>query len=261
MLLSLQKGVLYGPVNSRRYGRSLGINLMPTDEKWCSFNCVYCHYGLTRHCTLDMGKAAAKLPSTDTVVAALEDALRSSMELDLITFSGNGEPTLYPDFARLADAVVGLRDRYRPSADVALLSNATGLVKQDVRDAIAGIDLPVLKLDAGTARTFRAVNRPAKGISYEDIVELLTSLDDIYVQTVLVDGSPSNCGPEEIAGLLPHHLVRHRSEDELVEGDPHFRGELLGPAVHSVRQAHLDGLHCGVLSNLMNRPGVTGSTA
>ena len=195
MLLNLQEGILYGPVNSRRYGRSLGINLMPGAYKLCSFNCVYCHYGWTRTCTMDMQSHAADLPAFEKVVSSLEEALKKPIRLDLITFSGNGEPTLYPRFPELVDAVVTLRNRYKPDARVALLSNATGLVLKEVRECVAKIDLPVLKLDAGTEEVFQAINRPAQGIHLKGIVECLSSLENIYLQTVFMDGSPSNTGP------------------------------------------------------------------
>lgn len=202
MVLSLQQGILYGPVNSRRYGKSLGINLMPCDFKLCSFNCLYCHYGLTRKCTTDIAAHAGHLPSPGDVAAALEEALKSPVEIDLITFSGNGEPTLYPGFPELVDSVVDLRDRYRPDAKVALLSNSSGLERTEVRDCMARIDLPVLKLDAGTPETFAAINRPAKGIRFERIVERLCMLEDICIQTVLVYGSPSNATSAELSAYF-----------------------------------------------------------
>jgi wyosine [tRNA(Phe)-imidazoG37] synthetase (radical SAM superfamily) len=179
MLLPLQTGILYGPVRSRRYGRSLGINLNPGAYKLCSFNCIYCHYGGTDKLTV-------------------ESALRSPTQLDVITFSGNGEPTLHPRFADIVDAVVRLRDEHRPGVKVALLSNSSGLGRPEVRQCIPRLDLPVFKLDAGTERTFRRVNRPAAGVKFGDIVSRLESLENVYIQTILIDGSPSNTHPDEI---------------------------------------------------------------
>lgn len=192
MLLQLQKGILYGPVNSRRYGKSLGINLSPSRYKLCSFNCVYCHYGWTKKCTTDMRRYEKDLPVLADVVAAVEQAVKSSVEFELITFSGNGEPTLYPAFGELVEAVAWHRDRFRPEAKLALLSNATALGRKQVRESIAKFDLPILKLDAGNAEKFKAVNRPARKVNYAEVVENLTELQDIYIQTVLVDGVPSN---------------------------------------------------------------------
>ena len=126
MVLTLKKGIIYGPVNSRRYGKSLGINLMPVDYKLCSFDCVYCHYGYTKICTGDVAPYHEDLPRLEQVVAAVEQALTSESEFQLITFSGNGESTLHPQFPEMVTAVAQLRNRYRPEARLALLSNASG---------------------------------------------------------------------------------------------------------------------------------------
>ena len=198
MLLELEQGILYGPVNSRRYGRSLGINLMPSEYKFCSFNCVYCHYGHTRVCSMDTASQADRLPALGEVTAALEKALRAKPKLDVITFSGNGEPTLYPQFAELVDEVVRLRDEYLPDARLTLLSNSSGLEREAARRVLDKIDLPMLKLDAGIERTFRAVNRPCRAVSFERIVQRLIELTRKYLQTVFLDGTPSNVTDEEL---------------------------------------------------------------
>lgn len=197
-LLSMHDGILYGPVNSRRYGRSLGINLMPATAKLCSFNCVYCHYGLTARCTLDAGKYDSELPGYEDVVSAVDSAFKSDVLFDQITFSGNGEPTLHPNFPEIVDAVVDLRNRHRPDVKVALLSNSTGLVREDVQECLGRIDRPIMKLDAGTAKGFRAINRPARDVSFEEVTYLLSTVSDIFLQTVLVDGHPSNVKPEDL---------------------------------------------------------------
>jgi wyosine [tRNA(Phe)-imidazoG37] synthetase (radical SAM superfamily) len=202
MVLQLKQGVLYGPVNSRRYGKSLGVNLMPGSYKLCSFNCQYCHFGWTDQRAVDLSEFAADLPTADAVVAEVERAAKSSLEFGLITFSGNGESTLHPQFPEIVDRVVTVRDRHRPDAKVALLSNSTGLLQPGVRHAIARIDLPVLKLDAGTAKTFKAINRPAPEIDYDAVVEQLCSVENIYIQTVLVGGAPSNTTPEDLAAYF-----------------------------------------------------------
>ncbi len=202
MLLKLQKGILYGPVNSRRYGKSLGINLMPAQSKLCSFNCVYCHYGTTNRCTMNIDQYSGELPDFDKVIKKLEKKLQTDIELDLITFSGNGEPTLYPRFGELVEAVAQLRGKYRPEAKIALLSNSTGLGCEDVVDSLDMIDLPILKLDAGNEDTFRVINRPTRSIKFEDIFERLFSLDGIYIQTVFVEGQLSNIGNDDLADYI-----------------------------------------------------------
>ena len=202
MVLPLQVGILYGPVNSRRLGKSLGINLMPGAYKVCSFNCVYCHYGWTKKHTMDVQQSVQDLPALDRVVEALEIAARSALDFDYLTFSGNGEPTLYPRFAELVDEVVRIRDQYRPEVRIALLSNSTGLVRTAVRDSLYKIDFPVFKLDAGREGTFRKVNRPAKGVQFSEILALLSPRENICLQTVLIEGSPSNVSQEDLAAYF-----------------------------------------------------------
>lgn len=198
-VLPLQIGVLYGPINSRRLGRSLGINLMPTKYKLCSFDCVYCHYGRTDVSAVDLEPYRTDLPSVNDVVAAVEEALTSSMRFDYLTFSGNGEPTLHPDFAEIVERLTVLRQRHQPALKIALLSNSSGLFKETVRKACARIDLPVFKLDVGNERMFKKVNRPAHEVKFSDMVQNLTALEHVYLQTVFMSGDPSNVEPQELA--------------------------------------------------------------
>ena len=199
MLLPLQKAILYGPIESRRLGRSLGINLMPSGFKLCSFNCVYCHYGWTKKHTLDFRACYEHLPPMDDVVRAVEEAAKSKIPFDFLTFSGNGEPTLYPNFPELVERVVRIRDRHRPRARIALLSNSSGLLYEEIRGIISRIDMPVFKLDAGSKQKFKEINRPARGIHFAELLDLLASMPDIYIQTVLVQGTPSNMSKEDIS--------------------------------------------------------------
>ncbi len=175
---------------------------MPTNYKLCSFNCVYCHYGWTEVLTKEVNPFIKDLPGFDDVVRELKRALVSSQEFDYITFSGNGEPTLYPEFANVVSELVELRDRYRPGVRIALLSNSSGLDDETVRDSVTLIDLPVFKLDAGTEGTFKAVNRPARGIKYSEIIAHLGSLGGISVQTVLIAGTPHNTSESELEGYM-----------------------------------------------------------
>jgi wyosine [tRNA(Phe)-imidazoG37] synthetase (radical SAM superfamily) len=158
----------------------------------CSFNCVYCHYGWTKKQTIDFNKYHKDLPSIDEVVKSITQALKSSLEFDFLTFSGNGEPTLYPKFTELLEEVVRLRNIYRPQVNLALLSNSTGIVREDVQLSLSKIDFAFLKLDAGTEEKFGAINRPARGINFSEIIDSLCSAKRLYIQTVLLDGSPSN---------------------------------------------------------------------
>ena len=114
--------IVFGPVHSRRLGTSLGINLLPYDGKLCSFDCIYCECGLNKDF-----RTKTKLPNRENVRLALSDKLNSlkteGIELDVITFAGNGEPTMHPDFHTIIDDTIELRDRYYPNSKISVLSN------------------------------------------------------------------------------------------------------------------------------------------
>lgn len=197
-ILPLQRGIIYGPVASRRLGRSLGVNLMPTAYKACSYNCIYCHYGWTKLKTDRMEALAKDLPSVEQVKAALAGSLASGVDPEYITFSGNGEPTLHPDFPQMVEVAVRLRDRFAPQAKTCVLSNATGLDRPAVVAALQMLDLRVLKLDAGAEQTWRVVNRPARGLQFERLLAGLQAVRDWVLQSVFFHGRISNAGPQEV---------------------------------------------------------------
>ena len=122
---------VFGPIHSRRLGISLGVNLSPNDGKVCSFDCLYCEAGFNAQ-----GAGVSGLPSRSEVRRRLEEKLRdmqaSGSGLDVITFSGNGEPTLHPDFAGIVDDTLALRDRFFPSAKVSVLTNSTRIDRDEV---------------------------------------------------------------------------------------------------------------------------------
>lgn len=196
--LPLQQGIIYGPIKSRRLGASLGINLMPVDYKLCSFNCVYCHYGFTDTHTTDLSKNASDLPKPEEVEKALGDWLKKDKNINFITFSGNGEPTLHPDFDEITRRVRKIRDRYVPEVQVAILSNSTGLVLPQVKRALSNLDKVFMKLDCGTSGMFQKINRPAEPVKYEDVVENLKTLDGIIIQSVFVGGRVTNTDKDEV---------------------------------------------------------------
>jgi len=199
MLLELKKGILYGPVNSRRLGKSLGVNLMPWKYKLCSFNCIYCHFGWTDKHTRYINSNLDDLPKIDEVIKVIEEVCKSDLEFNYITFSGNGEPTLYPNFLELVYEVRKIRNKLRGDAKIALLSNSTNLSSADVQRAISYIDYPMFKLDAGREDTFRIINYPSDGISFDSILGNLEKLGDrIIIQTILMDGEPNNVNLEEL---------------------------------------------------------------
>lgn len=192
MLLDLQKDIIYGPVHSRRLGRSLGINLLPLARKTCSFNCVYCQYGWTEiHRTEKIGNVL--FPSVEDVRKALIKALTALKKPpSYITFSGNGEPTLHPHFGQMVKEVTVTRNELAPEAATAILSNSVLISRKDIREAILKLDVRIMKLDCGTPKMFRRYNQPCAGVDLEDITEGLAEMPCVTIQTLVSSGKSGN---------------------------------------------------------------------
>ena len=199
---------IFGPIHSRRLGTSLGVNLSPRDGKVCSFDCLYCEAGFNAQ-----GPGTTGLPSREEVARLLEQKLKAMKEagqqLDVITFSGNGEPTMHPDFEGVIDDTLRLRDQYFPAVKVSVLSNATRLSNPAVCRALRRVDNNILKLDSAIASTVAKIDRPV-GNSY-DVSEVIRQLEDFgencIVQTMILRGSydgqsVDNTSDEEIASLI-----------------------------------------------------------
>ena len=150
--------IVYGPIHSRRLGVSLGMEVMPLQHKLCTFDCVYCECGFNKPVSHPV------LPTREEVRAALERKLQAlqseGVRPDVITFSGNGEPTLHPDFLGIIRDTVGLRDKYCPGAKVSVLSNSTQLGREDVVEALRLCDNRILKLDSAIDETMRRIDQP-----------------------------------------------------------------------------------------------------
>lgn len=204
--------IVYGPIHSRRLGVSLGMNLMPTDVKVCTFDCIYCE------CGFNQVVSHPTLPSREQVREALEQALLHysiipmSPEqpplppIDVITFSGNGEPTLHPDFLGIIEDTCALRDRYCPQAKVSVLSNATQLGRDEVVQALRLCDNRILKLDSAIDTTMQLIDAPVKkDITVAEIVNKLKVFQgDFTLQTCFLRGQVGekmvdNTTPEELA--------------------------------------------------------------
>lgn len=182
----LREDTVFGPIFSRRLGSSLGINLLPREGKICSFDCIYCECGWNRD-----GLADKRIPSADEVRSALEAKLsrlaERHTEIDSITFSGDGEPTLNPEFPRIIDDTLGLRDRYCPGTKVSVLSNATRVHIPEVLRALRKVDNPIMKIDAPTDELVQKINRPAPGYSLQRVVEALRGFEgDFVLQTMFL---------------------------------------------------------------------------
>ena len=192
--------IIYGPIHSRRLGVSLGINLMPTTAKLCTFDCVYCE------CGWNQPVSHPSLPTRADVCAALESQLSAAIEpIDVITFSGNGEPTLHPDFLGIIQDTCALRDQYCPKAKVSVLSNSTQLGRIDVFEALRLCDNRILKLDSAIDATMRLIDKPVNAqLTVKQIVQWLSIFDgDFTLQTCFLRGeyqgqTIDNTTPEEL---------------------------------------------------------------
>ncbi len=180
--------IIVGPIHSRRLGSSLGINLLPQYGKLCNFDCIYCECGWNAD-----GRSDTKIPSVEQVESALEHRLKElvaeGLKVDSITYSGNGEPTLHPQFSEIVDVTVKLRNRYSPNAVISLLSNATRIEKPKIKEALKKIDNPILKIDSPIESYFKLLNNPSKGISLEKIITALADLKGHFIlQTMFLKG-------------------------------------------------------------------------
>ena len=205
----LFQSIIYGPIHSRRLGTSLGVELMPLEHKLCTFNCVYCE------CGWNTPVSHPVLPTREEVREALEDKLRQMSKcedgemskcLDVITFSGNGEPTLHPDFLGIIQDTCVLRDQYCPKAKVSVLSNSTQLGRKEVVEALRLCDNRILKLDAATDEMMRRIDLPVnEKLNVDTIIGWLQQFEgDFTLQTCFLrgehDGKPiDNTTPEELA--------------------------------------------------------------
>jgi wyosine [tRNA(Phe)-imidazoG37] synthetase (radical SAM superfamily) len=196
-MLNLQKGIIYGPVHSRRLGTSLGLNILGSRTKVCSFDCVYCQYGWTG--TWEDEKTDIHLPTAENIKDALTAKL---VEIDYqpgyITFSGNGEATLHPEFPGIVDAVIEVKNKYSPTSKTAILSNSSEIFKKDVKLALEKLDEIIMKLDAGTDKIFSSYNRPRNYVNIDKITEELASMKNVTIQTLFCNGTSGNHSEENI---------------------------------------------------------------
>lgn len=239
---------IVGPIRSRRLGMSLGVNLLPADGKVCSFDCLYCECGYNKD------HRGGHLPDSSCVMKQLEEKLKSMFDngesLDVITFAGNGEPTLHPDFALVIDRTIELRNQYFPAAKVSVLSNATRMSVPSVHEALLKVDNNILKIDGAFDETIRLIDRPLDShFNVANIVEGMKSFKgQLIVQTMFVRGSHDgidfdNTKPEETASwrdlmreIKPHQIMvysldRPTPEKNLVKISHEEMEEIVKPLI------------------------------
>lgn len=208
MATFLFDSIVFGPVSSRRLGVSLGINLLPVSRKVCSYNCIYCECGWTP----DMPVTKEKLPSRKAVYDALRAKLTEMKEKgkapDVITYAGNGEPTLHPAFAGIIDDSVALRNEFFPEARISVLSNGSMLHRKSVRNALKKVDMNCLKLDSAIPGTVQQLNQPHVKVDSGSFEKYTADFEGKFIiQTLFVRGECNgrivdNTTPEEISAWL-----------------------------------------------------------
>lgn len=196
--------IAYGPIHSRRLGISLGMEIMPLEHKLCTFNCVYCECGWNEPVNHPV------LPTREQIKTALETKLQALQKEqivpDVITFSGNGEPTIHPDFIGIIRDTCVLRDTYCPKAKVSVLSNSTQLGRKEVVEALKLCDNRILKLDAATDTMMRRIDKPVnEQLEVKTIIRYLAQFKgDFTLQTCFLRGEHNgeiidNTTSEELA--------------------------------------------------------------
>ena len=206
-MTSLYDNIIFGPVRSRRLGLSLGVNLLPIESKLCSFDCIYCECGWNAD-----HPGRRRFNAREDVAAMLDETLARMVAEgtppDVITFAGNGEPTMHPDFEAIIEDTLRLRDKHAPSAKVSVLSNATQIHREDVCRALRRVDNNILKLDSAFDATAQLVNNPAANYSVAATVERMKQFSGQFtLQTMFLRGEYQgqhidNTTAEEVAAWL-----------------------------------------------------------
>ena len=206
-MTALYHDIIFGPIHSRRLGLSLGVNLLPTTSKLCSFDCIYCECGWNGD-----HPGLRRFNAREDVRTLLEQTLQRMVDAgtppDVITFAGNGEPTMHPDFEGVIDDTIALRDRICPSAKISVLSNATQIGREEVRRALLKVDNNILKLDSAFDETVRLINNPVGKYAVADVVRNMKLFKgQMILQTMFLrgeyDGHPiDNTVEREVAAWL-----------------------------------------------------------
>ena len=187
-MTSLYDNIIFGPIRSRRLGLSLGVNLLPIESKLCSFDCIYCECGWN-----DEHPGKRRFNAREDVYNMLDETLQKMIAdgtpPDVITFAGNGEPTMHPDFENIIEDTIALRDKHCPNAKVSVLSNATQIHREDVCRALRRVDNNILKLDSAFDATIQLVNKPQGNYTVARTVELLKAFKgELILQTMFLRG-------------------------------------------------------------------------
>lgn len=173
--------IVFGPIFSRRLGSSLGVNVLPSVGKLCNFDCVYCECGWNKDGAVEGRRFPDLQEVEEALTAKISKAAAEGVPVDSITFSGNGEPTMHPDFAQIIDVTLRLRDEYFPNAKVSVLSNATLLGKEDVAKALMRVDNPILKIDASSQDLVEKINKPVGTYRLAEVLDNMKKFDGNFI--------------------------------------------------------------------------------
>ena len=217
-MTALFSDIIFGPIKSRRLGLSLGVNLLPLDSKLCSFDCIYCECGWAE------GGHTPRFNPRERVRELLGEKLcemtSAGTPPDVITFAGNGEPTMHPQFEEIIDDTIALRDEICPTAKISVLSNATMIGRESVRRALLRVDNNILKLDSAFDQTVRLIDNPQGNYSVARTVELMKLFEGkMIVQTMFLRGSYNgevvdNTTEREVAAWL--ELIREIAPERVM---------------------------------------------
>jgi wyosine [tRNA(Phe)-imidazoG37] synthetase (radical SAM superfamily) len=224
--------IIFGPVKSRRLGVSLGINLLPGRKKVCNFNCIYCECGWSQSVETEGGYLPRRSEVYEALASRLQEMKVRDQKPDVITFAGNGEPTLHPDFRGIIDDSIILRNRFFPDTKIAVLSNSTTITNPSVRDALLKVDMNILKLDSAFDLTIKIHNQPKVNVRVDELIENLKKFNGkLIIQTLFLRGNSKgkeidNTTPEEIEAWLtalekirPSEVMIYTFSRDTPEGD------------------------------------------
>ena len=189
MAVFLFDEIIFGPVQSRRLGVSLGINLLPRENKFCNFDCIYCECGRTYKDEFGKSPMPTRKQVSERLREVLKNMAKDGKKPDTITFAGNGEPTIHPEFPAVIKDTLQIRDELAPGCSVAVLSNATKIHKPEVAEALKSVEQNILKLDSGFDETVKLLNNPPKGFTVKKLTENLKAFEgQLIIQIMFVQG-------------------------------------------------------------------------
>ena len=209
--------IIFGPINSRRFGMSLGIDLSPK-QKSCNFDCVYCELKGTKPV-----EEIENPPSVNEIISALKEALKAHQNIDVITLTANGEPTLYPCLKELIVKVNEIKGK----AKTLILSNGSGARDQKICEALQGLDIVKFSLDSAVQSTFKKIDRNKSGIEINELIKAMAKFrkefkGELVLEILVVSGF--NDKEEEFIALNEaiNEIAPHRVDVGTIDRPPAY---------------------------------------